>query len=375
MAGSTIHPNRGAQQIRALLAQPEMAGLVADLQATRWTGRRGYPVRTMVGMVLVKSLYVLPTWTRAVALVAEHDALQAAVGCAGDVPSIDACYRFTRKLRQHKGLLDACIAAVIVSLKEQMPGFGEHIAIDGSDLPAYANGQRYVSKGGKLRERFSDPDATWGHRSAISTRKGGGFYGFKIHAAVCTTTGLPVAWETHTAKDAEVPVVPTLLDFVWANGIAVSTLAMDKGYDASALYDECEARGIRPIVPLRETPFVKQGKAAPPKCDHGVWTFAGSDAKRGVAKYRCPTGECSPASVWIKADRLHTLIPRESKRWKDLYCGRAAVEREFGTLKHRWALLPLRTRTLARVSLHVDLTILARLASALADSRAVPLAA
>jgi hypothetical protein len=51
------------------------------------------------------------------------------------------------------------------------------------------------------------------------------------------------------------------------------------------------------------------------------------------------------------------------------------VEREFGTLKHRWALLPLRVRTLERVALHVDLTILSRLASALADSRAIPLAA
>lgn len=173
MAKATIHPNRGAEQIRSLLAQPEIVGLVADLQATRWTGRRGYPVRTMVGMVLVKSLYVLPTWTRAVALVAEHDALQAAVGCAGDVPSIDACYRFTKKLRAHKGLLDACIAAVIAALKEQMPEFGQNIAIDGSDLPAYANGQRYLSNKSKvLRQKYSDPDASWGHRSAISTRKG-----------------------------------------------------------------------------------------------------------------------------------------------------------------------------------------------------------
>jgi len=374
MAKATIHPN--ADQIRSLLALPEIAGLVADLQATRWTGRKGYPVRTMVGMVLVKSLYVLPTWTRAVALVAEHDALQAAVGCAGDLPSIDACYRFTRKVRQHKGLLDACIAAVIASLKAEMPEFGDHIAIDGSDLPAYANGQRYLSKRGKvLRLRYSDPDASWGHRSSISTRSGGGYYGYKIHAAVDVATGLPVAWTTHTAKDAEVPVVTDLLDAMSAKGFVPSTLAMDRGYDAIDLYNDCEARSIHPIVPLRDTPFVKQGKAAPPKCDHGTWTLAGSDAKRGAAKYRCPTGECAPASVWIKADRLHTFIPRETARWKALYNGRVAVEREFGVLKHRWALLPLRTRTLARVSLHVDLTILARLASAHADSRAVTLAA
>ena len=63
-------------------------------------------------------------------------------------------------------------------LHKLMPGMGEHVALDGSDLPAYANGQRYVSKGGPERERYSDPDASWGHRSAVSTRKGGGFYGY-----------------------------------------------------------------------------------------------------------------------------------------------------------------------------------------------------
>ncbi len=65
------------------------------------------------------------------------------------------------------------------------PDMGENVAIDGSDMPAYANGQRYVSKNGPERERFSDPDASWGHRSAVSTREGGGFYGYRLHAAVC----------------------------------------------------------------------------------------------------------------------------------------------------------------------------------------------
>ena len=140
-------------------------------------------------------------------------------------------------------------------------------------------------------------------------------------------------------------------------------------------YDGCEDRGIRPVVPLRQTPHVKAGKHLPPSCEHGQWTFAGADAKRRAAKYRCPTGGCTPGSKWIKADRLHTLIPRGTPRWKALYRTRSGVEREFGRLKHEWAMLPLRVRRIERVRLHVDLTILARLASALADARAVPLAA
>jgi hypothetical protein len=50
------------------------------------------------------------------------------------------------------------------------------------------------------RQVHSDPDASWGHRSAVSTRKGGGFYGYRIHAAVCAATGLPLAWQVETAR-------------------------------------------------------------------------------------------------------------------------------------------------------------------------------
>jgi hypothetical protein len=59
----------------------------------------------------------------------------------------------------------------------------------------------------------------------------------------------------------------------------------------------------------------------------------------------------------------------------DLYRGRASVEREFGRLKHEYGLAPLRVRGLAKVALHADLTMLARLSQALARARAVPLAA
>jgi len=174
----------------------------------------------MVGMALVKSLYAIPTWTRTAAFVDDHAALQRALGAT---PSVYACYRFTAKLRQFSGMLDACIAAVLARLHDANPEMGTVVAIDGSDLPAYANGQRFVSKGGKLRERFSDPDASWGHRSSISTRSGGGYYGYKVHTAVCTTTGLPLAWQVARARDAESPTVPGLLDSLTAKGYAPST--------------------------------------------------------------------------------------------------------------------------------------------------------
>jgi len=323
----------------------------------------------MVGMTLAKSLYVIPTWTRTVALVSEHAALLAAVAGTGGCPSVYACYRFTAKLRANGDLLAACIDGVLAALKVQTPEMGTDVAIDGSDLPAYANGQRFLSKNGPERKTYSDPDASWGHRSAISTRKGGGYYGYKVHAAVCVATGLPLAWTVETAKAAETNFALGLIDAARVRGFNPRTAIMDKGYDNGPIHDGCMDRGVCPVTPLRQTPAVVRGDHKPRCCEHGEWTFAGTDYKRKATKWRCPTGECQPKSTWVKADRLHPLIPRHTARSAKLYKSRGAVEREFGRLKHEWALLPLRVRGIERVRLHADLTILAKLGCALATAR------
>lgn len=346
--------------------------MIAELDDLRWTGRKGYGAKALVGACLVKSLYAIPTWTRTARLIAEHRALAEAIG---GTPSEWACYRFTVKLRENSAKLADCLDRITASLADALPDMGRDVAIDASDLPAHANGQRYVSKGGRERERFSDPDASWGHRSSISTRKGGGFYGYKLHAAVCSRTGLPLAWEAQTAKANESTVALPLIDAARARGFAVETCAMDKGYDSEFVYDGCEARDVRPIMPLRMTPAVKREPDSAPRCGHGRWAFAGADFKRKAAKWRCPTGECEPKSKWVKADRRHPLVPRETRRWRDLYRGRASVEREFGRLKNEYGLGPLCVRGLERVQLHADLVMLARLSQALSRARAVPLAA
>jgi len=109
---------------------------------------------------LAKSLYSIPTWTRTVALVREHATLREAIG--GDCPSVYAAYRFAAKLRAYSDLLEACIARVLDRLHRENPEMGRDLAIDASDL----------SKGGRERgyDEYSDHDASWGHRSAVSTQ-------------------------------------------------------------------------------------------------------------------------------------------------------------------------------------------------------------
>lgn len=323
MASRTVTRHSVAAEIATILDSPEVAALVAELDALRWTGRRGYGARTMLGACLVKALYALPTWTRVADLIAEHSALEAALGGA---PSHWACYRFARKLRAERQVLAGCIDALAASLREQYPDMGREIAIDASDIPAYGNGQKFLFNCGPERQVYSDPDASWGHRSAVSTRKGGGFYGYRIHAAVCAVTGLPLAWQVETARSHESNYVAPLLDALRARGFAPTTAALDMGYDNGRVYAECAERNVVPIIPLRRN-----------------------------------------------SGHREASIPRKSDEWRSLYRRRSAVEREFGRLKHHYALATLRVRGIERVRLHADLTILGRLALELAKARAVPI--
>jgi hypothetical protein len=225
-------------------------------------------------------------------------------------------------------VLAGCLDALAASLREQYPEMGREVAIDASDIPAYGNGQRFIYNGGPERQVYSDPDASWGHRSAVSTRKGGGFYGYRIHAAVCTRTGLPLAWQVETARSHESNYVAPLLDAVHARGFSPLTFAMDMGYDNSRVYAECVERDVTAVIPLRRNSGLRESS-----------------------------------------------LPRTSDEWRRLYRGRSAVEREFGRLKHHYALAMHRVRRIERVRLHADLTILGRLALELARARTVPLAA
>jgi hypothetical protein len=338
MASGKVARRTAVGDVAELLDSPEITALIAELDGLRDTrGNKGYGARALVGACLIKALFAFPTWTRVAALIDEHPGLQAVLGGA---PSCWACYRFTTRLRVNRPALAACLDACAASLRAQYPALGHDVAIDASDMPAFANGQRYVSKDGPERERFCDPDASWGHRSAVSTRKGGGFYGYKLHMAVCTATDLPLAWHVETARRNESLYVALLLDTLRARGFKAETCAMDKAYDNERVYSESESRDCNPIVPLRHRQSKNQ-----------------------------------PALPFALGGRLTPRIPRPSKQWRDLYRRRGAVEREFGRLKHDYGLAPLRVRGLERVSLHADLVMLARLAQALSRARAVPLAA
>src|SRR5271155_2131888 len=124
-----------------------------------------------------------------------------------------------------------------------------------------------------------------------------------------------------SARTNEVNAVAPLLDRLHMSGIDPETCAMDKGYDNTRVYGDCDERGVVPIVPLRNTRDVKVGNHLPPFCKHGSWRFAGADHRRTAWRGRGRRGGCTPAWVWIRPARPPPPPPREARRGRGLYGG------------------------------------------------------
>jgi len=134
-------------------------------------------------------------------------------------------------------------------------------------------------------------------------------------------------------------------------------------------------RDICPVTPLRQTPAVVRGKHKPPCCEHGEWTVAETNYKRKGDEVALPDRGVQ-ARVGVGQGRPpapahptpHEAVARPLQQpWSR----RARVR----SAQARMGMLPLRVRGIERVRLHADLTILAKLASALGKDRAAPMAA
>ena len=112
-------------------------------------------------------------------------------------------------------------------------------------MPAYANGQRYVSKNGRARAGQRTP-TPHGATAQPSPHASGDVYGYRLHASVCTATDLPLAWTVATAREHESTFVAGLLDTMRERGSAPDTCALDKGYDNGRVYRECADRECVP---------------------------------------------------------------------------------------------------------------------------------
>jgi hypothetical protein len=102
-------------------------------EATRWTGRPGDQLNSVVGMALAKSIYAVPTRTRLVAPVTSIPAMRATVSAPTPIPRVYTCYRFTTKLRANGDMLARCIDRIPPPCMPNT-GHGPRREVDGCDM-------------------------------------------------------------------------------------------------------------------------------------------------------------------------------------------------------------------------------------------------
>ncbi len=256
-----------------------------------------------------------------------------------------------------------------------LPDFGEKIAVDATDVYVHSNPDRAA---------VPDPDAGWTAKTIERPRPSSKrrivekdwHFGYKYHAVVDATHGIPIAGFTTRANLNETITMPRLLEETLSDFSPRFVMA-DRGYDSQANHSVIIAKGAQPLIPMRAQRSKNEieGDLHAPdgvlKCIGGErMTLVDSDEDKGRL-YRCRADGCSLKSrkgvrycddvQWDKPEvsRRYPSIPRDSKQWKSLYPLRQSVERLFKSLKQSRRLNAHCQRGLARVALHCAMSVLA----------------
>ena len=296
---------------------------------------------------------------------------------------------------------------------DDAPPFGEILAIDSTDIPAYSV-CRYSPhidtelKRSKYQEHCKsanpdccvrdcvDPDAQWGFRTDRNApNKQGRFFGYKSHT-ICDAyhgTDLHTIVLPANASDTKqlIPLMKQVLKmYPW---LAPKYLLADKGYDSIGNFAWLDSKGIIPIIAVRRPredneqnrrheveikgpsgSYIQEVNVdGYPVCTGGrLMEYVGSDPERGHL-FRCAKGGCRlnkrtlfplycEGETWVKPEgkalRVIGKIPRFTKRWKELYKLRQTVERFFSSAKRSRLLNVQKYLTMGKVNMHTAMSVL-----------------
>jgi transposase len=370
--------------------------LLIALEQEHWTGRKGYSVRGMWAALVAGLINQCQTIADVVRFLKRDKESRLICGFSkDDMPGEDALGRFLKKLVKYTALFDEFIQNLVNKLRELLPGFGAKLAVDSTDILAYANG---------YGEHPADTDARWGAKKkgnskakdkAQAEKKKGEkkepevyyWFGYKLHLVIDALYELPLAFILTPANEADTTYLKPLLQKarVDQEKMRPEMVMADKGYDSQEnnafVYQECKAI---PLIPIRERkdaqlPDICNAQGTP-LCSCGLsMVYWGRDGN--YLKYRCPyalgKAECksrfrcssSPYGYVLKLPiaedvRRHPPVPRESKKWERLYKMRTAVERVNSRVKELLGLGDITLRGIQKVTVRSALSLLIMLAAA-----------
>jgi IS5 family transposase len=386
--------NKNNDRLTLVLEAIPAEKLLMALESEHWTGRKGYCVRGMWSALVAGVMYQSNSVADVIRLLRRDKETRLVCGFAKDsLPSEDAFSRFIKKLVKHESLLEECFNGLVAKLRVLLPGFGNKVAVDSTDIKAYANG---------YRRQVADPDAGWGVKGTVVETELGKestakwrerniyrWFGYKLHLLVDALYELPIAFRVTPANEADTTQMVPLLkkaELAKPERRAQAVIA-DKGYDSQenclAIFKDYHAAPIIPLIekPGWESPDICNAKGTP-TCACGLeMVYWGRDGN--YLKYRCPDAvgkakclsrfKCAPPPygyvlklpVMKEDPRRHVPIPHETRKWARFYRMRTAIERVNSRLKQLLGLDNLTLRGIGKVTVRSTLSLLVMLAAAM----------
>ena len=310
-------------------------------------------------------------------------------------------------------------------IPEDTPPLGHSLAMDSTDVEAWARPGRTSRKTGE-EIPSKDPDTAWGHRTAKNPRsskprsskqgksksktpkaKGDNtdakdsndelYFGYKINTIVDANHGLPLFAATRPANASDVSVMVEDLEACLAlyPTLKRKYFLTDKGYDKPGQHGVCgqcwhdprdggpasrEGQGDRPAAVRRD---LRRRRPADLHRRRPM-EYVETDLEKGHL-FRCPSDGCALKETvqftrhcdyahYEKPEkrllRIVGLLPRCSEEWKTEYKKRPTIERYFSSDKHSRMLDTHRYLNGQKVELHVMMSMLSYLATALAHLKA-----
>ena len=312
------------------------------------------------------------------------------------------------------------------------PPLGESVVMDSTDVEAWARPARKSRKTDE-EIPSKDLDAKWGHRTAKNERsyksrsrergKDGSsqkgktngasagadtksgrkeskdefYFGYKVNVIADANHGLPMVSVTRPANASDVVVMVQDLDDCLAlyETLGPKYFLGDKGYDSLENIKHLVSLGLVPVVAIRLPQMDKETKQrlydgiydekGRPTCVGGKsMEYVDTDPEKGHL-FRCPlegchlkgkvhfSGYCDSEHYENPEGRLLRivgLLPRCSEEWKSKYKLRTVIERYNSSGKHSRLMDAHRYFNIYKVSLHVAMSMLSYLATALAHLNA-----
>ena len=146
--------------LKAMLDSIDASTLIEKLLAYRWNGRPGHSRRALWRAHLLCHFLNLPSISALVRALQDDPRLKRICGF-GQLPHRSTFSRFFSRVNQHHDLVEKAMASMTDQLAELLPGFGEQVAVDSTNVSTHSNPRRPT---------ISDPEASWTAKTKDATK-------------------------------------------------------------------------------------------------------------------------------------------------------------------------------------------------------------